>query len=437
MTTFSDDFNRADSTTVGNGWVEVAEDWAISANRLAAPAAGGTGVIVCGTAMATDDNSAQVTISVAAAVSCGVFCRADSAFGNGYLWRNDGTSWDLFRNVSGSFTSLATFAGAAVNGDVAKVQAIGTTIKAFVNGVERASVTDANITTGKNTGMRCAASASVRFDDFTAADVTAGSVVNGTISQPFGGFGGGVTATREVPAVAAQAFGGLTGGVSGTREAIGGVSQALGGLFVGVAGTREVPASATQAMGGLGGGVAAARETFATVGFTGGALVGHVTGSTGGVLELPNSTVVAKAWLYAIGFDPDRVANELPRRDNWPGPIDGFVTVLPLVSNGESYVPLQHPVIQFDCWGAFGGSTKKPNHGVANDLAERIRAAAESTMWADVPEVALPSEVMPVWLSSIDIIRGVQRIPDDHYAHYSLDVHIGWIERDALAGAIG
>jgi hypothetical protein len=437
MTTFSDDFNRADSTTVGNGWVEAAEDWAISSNRLAAPAAGGTGVIVCGTPMATDDNFAQVTIAVAAAVSCGVWCRGDSAFGNGYLWRNDGTSWDLFRNVSGSFTSLATFAGAAANGDVAKVQAIGTTIKAFVNGVERASVTDANITTGKNTGMRCAASASVRFDDFTATDATAGSTVNGTVSQAYGGLGGGLTATREVPATAAQAFGGLTGGVSGIREALGGVAQALGGLSGGVSGTREVPMAVSQTLGGLGGGVAGTRETFATVSFSGGALVGHVTGGTGDELELPNSTVVAKAWLYAIGFDPDRVANELPRRDNWPGPVDGFVTVLPLISNGEAYVPLQHPVIQFDCWGAFGGSTKKPNHGVANDLAERIRAAAESTMWVDVPEVALPPGVMPVWLSSIDVIRGVQRIPDDHYAHYSLDVHIGWIERERLAGVTG
>jgi hypothetical protein len=155
-------------------------------------------------------------------------------------------------------------------------------------------------------------------------------------------------------------------------------------------------------------------------------------------LEYANATSVAKAWLATIdGIPADRVANELPARADWPGPIDGFVTVLPLISNVEMYVPVQHPIVQFDCWGFFGGSSKKPNHGVANDFAERIRAAADATTWVGVPEVTLPAAVMPVWLTSIFIVRGVTRVPDENYAHYSLDVHIGWIERDALTGAVG
>ena len=31
---FEDDFNRANSTTVGNGWTEVAGDWEIVSNEL-------------------------------------------------------------------------------------------------------------------------------------------------------------------------------------------------------------------------------------------------------------------------------------------------------------------------------------------------------------------------------------------------------------------
>lgn len=251
MTTFSDDFNRADSTTVGNGWVEVAEDWSIVSNRLAPSSTGGAGIIRCGTAMATDDNSAQVTIAVAAAVSCGVWCRGDTVFGNGYLWRNDGTSWDLFRNVSGSFTSLATFAGAAVNGDVAKIQAVGTTIKAFVNGVERASVTDSSIATGKNTGMRCSASSTVRYADFAAADVGAGSNVTGTASGTLGGLTATASGTPTVRATVAAVLGALTATASGVPAVHGVAAANLGGLSATASGTPAVQATATAALGGL------------------------------------------------------------------------------------------------------------------------------------------------------------------------------------------
>lgn len=148
--------------------------------------------------------------------------------------------------------------------------------------------------------------------------------------------------------------------------------------------------------------------------------------------------VVTRAWLATIdGIPEDRVANELPMREDWPGPVDGFVTVLPLASSPEIYVPIQHPIVQFDCWGVFGGSSKRPNHGVANDLAERIRAAADATTWLGSPVVTVPAGVTPVWLGAIFVVRGVTRVPDDNFAHYSLDVHIGWIERDALAGATG
>lgn len=254
MTSFTDDFNRADSTTVGNGWVEVAEDWSIASNRLAPGSAGGTGIIRCGTAMATDDNSAQATIAVASAVSCGVWCRGDTVFGNGYLWRNDGTSWDLFRNSSGSFTALATFPGAAVNGDIAKIQAVGTTIKAFVNGVERASVTDSGIATGKNTGMRCAASSTVRYDDFTAADVGAGSITGtGSVTAPPSTASGTgtviVAGTGAATAAPAAGAGVGTAPVGGTGSATALPAAAVGAGAVIVTGSGVAIAPPAQVSG--------------------------------------------------------------------------------------------------------------------------------------------------------------------------------------------
>lgn len=416
MTTFTDDFNRADSSNLGAGWVEVSGDWSIISNQLSPGNAGGTILLRAATDAASDDNFAQTTIAATTAASQGVACRTNANLSTGYLWRNNGTSWDLF--TLGTFVLLATYAVAAAPGDVAKVQAVGSTIKGFVNGIERASVTDTTYATGKSSGIRAESASALRFDDFSSGDV-AGSTVSGSI---------------------AQAYPGLSGGVSGTREAIGGVTQALGGLTGSVSGTRETPAAVGQSFGALGGGVTAERETFGSVAFAGGGFVGHLAGSNGAALKHANASVVARAWLEQLADVPRdgsgraQVAMTLPALEKW---VDtGFITVGPIFpGTPERYVPLQHPIVQVDCWAAWKNS-KKPNYQ-ANELAEVVREAAESLMWAAAPVLEMPSDVRPVWLSTIDVIRGVTWVPDPNYTHYSLDLHIGWIERDALAGAVG
>jgi hypothetical protein len=214
VTSFSDNFNRADSTDLGANWVEVSGDWSIVSNQLSTGDTGGTIVLRAATAMAGNDNYAQVTLAATAAVSQGVWCRGNANITNGYLWRNDGTSWDLFSVVSSSFNVIGTFAGAAAPGDVAKVQAVGSTIKGLVNGVERVSVTDTAISTGTSVGIRSVSSGSVRYDDFAAGDVAA--TVTGSAAAGFGALTATVTGVRSVSGTAAAAFGALTGTASST-----------------------------------------------------------------------------------------------------------------------------------------------------------------------------------------------------------------------------
>jgi hypothetical protein len=61
-----------------------------------------------------------------------------------------------------------------------KVQAVGSTIKAFWDGIEKISVTDTTITTGRRAGLRTGGAAGVSrvYDDFEAGDfsVSAGVV---------------------------------------------------------------------------------------------------------------------------------------------------------------------------------------------------------------------------------------------------------------------
>jgi hypothetical protein len=204
MTTFTDDFNRSNGAP-GANWADGTGLWAIVSNQLSSGAAGGTIVIRAVTAMATNDNSAQVTIAATAAVSHGIWCRGNAGFTQGYLWRNDGASWTLFSVVGGSFTSIGSFAAAAVAGDVMKVQAVGSTIKGFVNGVQRVSVTDTAVATGTSVGLRAESTNSLRFDDFTAADVTSGVTGDATLSGAASLSASGVRATSGASSLAATA----------------------------------------------------------------------------------------------------------------------------------------------------------------------------------------------------------------------------------------
>lgn len=174
MTSFSDDFNRPDSTDLGPNWVEVSGDWAIVSGQLSPGATGGTIILRAAAAMASPDHYAQLTIAATTTASQGVWCRGNSNISSGYLWRNNGSSWDLFSVVSSTFTVIGTYAVAASPGDVARVQAIGSTIKGYVNGVERVSVINTAVTTGTSVGIRSDSAGAIRYDDFTAADITAG-----------------------------------------------------------------------------------------------------------------------------------------------------------------------------------------------------------------------------------------------------------------------
>ncbi|MFJ6579259.1 hypothetical protein ACIQMY_25270 [Streptomyces sp. NPDC091368] len=175
MATFADDFNRPDSSSLGASWVEVSGDWAIISGQLSPGNDGGTIILRAAGAMDSSDHSVQATIAATTAASHGVWCRGNSGFSSGYLWRNDGSEWTLFSVVSSTFNAIGSYTAAAAPGDVVKLQTVGSTIKGYVNGVQRVSVVDTAVASGTSVGIRCISSSAIRFDDFAAADVTAGA----------------------------------------------------------------------------------------------------------------------------------------------------------------------------------------------------------------------------------------------------------------------
>jgi hypothetical protein len=157
----------------------------------------------------------------------------------------------------------------------------------------------------------------------------------------------------------------------------------------------------------------------------------------------PTTPVVAMAWLRSITGLENIVASDLPEVAKWAD--TGFVTVGPVVGGGgalsaaasgaELYVPLRHPIVQVDCWAAFRNS-KKINHGSATRLAELVLNAT----YTDFPvSVTLPAGVAPVHLTPVYPVSEVRGpIPDpNNYAHYQLDLHIGWITQGAIPGVVG
>jgi len=280
VTTFTDDFNRADGS-VGASWTQVSGTWTIASNRLS-PGTTGTGLVLTAvTAMATNDNSAQATIAVTAAASQGVWCRGNSGITQGYLWRNDGTTWTLFSVLGGSFTSIGTFAAAAVSGDVAKVQAVGSTIKGFVNGVQQVSVTNTVVTTGTSVGIRSDGASALRYDDFTGADVTSGTTA---VAGQAAGSGTAYAPRAGAAAVAGQAAGTGTAYAPGAALA-GTVGQAAG------TGTVFAPVGALAGTAGRasGTGTAYAPATAAVVI----AVAGHASGA--GTAYTPGTAIVVTA----------------------------------------------------------------------------------------------------------------------------------------------
>jgi hypothetical protein len=257
VASISDDFNRANSTDLGAGWVEVSGDWSIVSNQLSPGAAGGTIILRAATAMASNDHYAQVTIAATTAASQGVWCRGNSNISQGYLWRNNGSSWDLFSVVGGSFTVIATYAVAAVAGDVAKVQAVGSTIKGYVNGVERASVVNTAVATGTSVGIRSDSAGAIRYDDFSAADITVGATLGiasasesaqaliGSKAAALGISGASetaqpVTGTKTVPLE--------TAGTSETAQQIGGAKTGLLGTAAATESAQPISGSKSAAL---------------------------------------------------------------------------------------------------------------------------------------------------------------------------------------------
>jgi hypothetical protein len=185
-TSFTDDFNRADNTSLGSNWTERNGDWAINGSKLDDTGSSGTATHIHtnGISYPSADYSVTADVKINSNVSqdSGVIARRVNAGGSdfdGYvLFINDTSNhMRLSKRSGGSYTTLGTYSTTISTGTyyTIKLSVNGNTIKGYLNGVERISVTDSSFTAAGDAGLfRNAGGAGgwySHYDNFTVSGV--------------------------------------------------------------------------------------------------------------------------------------------------------------------------------------------------------------------------------------------------------------------------
>lgn len=177
---FSDNFNRADSDTIGADWTERDGDFDIVTNAVQCITNAAVAVVYWSTVVSTADYTVQAVLVNVADVGndigvCGRRVNNGAADSNFYAAIQEPNWLILYLRSGGSWFTQALVAQAKVNGDVIKLSMNGSTIKVIYNGVEKISITDSNLSAAGNAGISAGDSAiSQRWDDFTVDDFGAG-----------------------------------------------------------------------------------------------------------------------------------------------------------------------------------------------------------------------------------------------------------------------
>lgn len=196
----SDSFNRVDAGDLGGNWAEITHGMQI----IGAKAYGVVNFVYqwcyySGVSWG-NDHSSQATATVAGGTQMGVTVRTRNSSGNtGYVLMCSPAFRHLYRYDSGVGTLLQDYGGALANGDVLKLEAVGTTLKAYVNGLQIGTdQTDATYATGGAPGI------------FMLGDAAGGDALDSWV-----GTGEGVTGTATSTGSGTAATGRCLRGVRG------------------------------------------------------------------------------------------------------------------------------------------------------------------------------------------------------------------------------
>lgn len=234
MATFTDNFDRADNaTSLGANWTTHAGTWGILTNQ--ADSKGGSGNEARYSAGASDGGD-HYTEARVYDTNVGVSARHRDTGGRYYLAWRGANAIELLRSDDGTFASLGSFTVALTAGDVIRIEAAGSTIKVFYNGVERISATDTNYP---------GTDAFRRYGGMRAFDVA-----KNADDWAFGDLGAsGVTGTGALTAAPATASGSGALSLTGAGSLVASVATLAAAATVALTGTGSLDAQPASLSG--------------------------------------------------------------------------------------------------------------------------------------------------------------------------------------------
>jgi hypothetical protein len=185
MTTYSDDFNRADSSDLGSDWTQPGTSFAISGNKMAR-VAGGSDHVQYAHDLSSSDHFVQATVTDNANTYMVINLRNSGGLAqNGYYCFHTPSfgdqKWNINKWVGGSGEAI----GSSASGDssypssfVLRAEVEGDEIRVYADGVLKLAVTDPSpISTGLRVGFNCNFTTSAAtYDNFSAGDLVSAAV---------------------------------------------------------------------------------------------------------------------------------------------------------------------------------------------------------------------------------------------------------------------
>lgn len=180
-TTITDDFNRANSATLGSsaeGWSwseQGGGNWDIDTNAAEPQAA--DSVARADADLSSADHAVQASVTAQVATSNpGVLARFSASVGNTYyMWRdsNDGNVLQLFKRVTGTFTQIGLNVSETPSPTFTlRLTVSGSSLDGLLDGVSKRTATDTSITANVRTGLRDNV-LGTKVDNFLAEDLAA------------------------------------------------------------------------------------------------------------------------------------------------------------------------------------------------------------------------------------------------------------------------
>lgn len=163
---FEDDFDRSDSTTLGEDWIEAQGNWSITTNKLATAVTPTIGDRV----VRTETVANQAAECIPSTNLIGPCVRAtETGTMNGYTARRqNATTVQLLRVDAGALTVLDAYTTSHTLGtDRLKIEAWGNSIRVYKNDALLGATSDTTYGTG-NAGVAVTTTSAGTVDDFRA-----------------------------------------------------------------------------------------------------------------------------------------------------------------------------------------------------------------------------------------------------------------------------